>query len=55
MLSSTSRLVGLVIATAMFVFSAVVYFRSGDWVAVIFMLGSLGYGAFFLMTGGDDT
>ncbi len=54
MLSRTSRLVGLAIAAAMFLFSAVVYVRSGDWVAAVFAIGSLGYGAFFLVTGGSD-
>ena len=54
MLSRTSRLIGLVIAAAMFLFSAVLYVRSGDWVAAVFAVGSLGYGAFFLLTGSDD-
>ena len=55
MLSRTSRWIGLAIAAAMFLFSAAVYLRSGDWVAVVFALGSLAYGAFFLSTAGDDS
>ena len=55
MLSRTSMLVGLVIAAAMFLFSAVMYVRSGDWVAAVFAIGSLGYIAFFLMFSGSDS
>ena len=33
----------------MFAFSAYMYWRSGDWVAAVFAVGSLAYGAFFLL------
>ena len=55
MLSRTSRWFGLAISAAMFLFSAAVYIRIGDWVAVIFALGSLDYGAFFLSTSRSDS
>ncbi len=41
------RAVGLVTATAMLLFSAYIYLQTGDWVALVFIAGSLGYGAFF--------
>ncbi len=55
MLSRTSRVAGLAIAAAMFLFSAGMYVYSGDWVAAVFAVGSLAYGAFFLTTAGDDS
>ena len=54
MLSRTSRLVGLGIAAAMFLFSTVVYLNSGDWVAAVFAVGSVAYGIFFLTTTGEN-
>ena len=50
LVSTTGRVIGLAIASAMFLFSAYVYTSSGDWVAAVFALGSLGYGVFFLST-----
>ncbi|GAB3314141.1 hypothetical protein [Haliea atlantica] len=44
----TARKVGMVLATVMLVFSAWMYLQTGDWVALIFVAGSLGYGVFFL-------
>ena len=41
------RSIGLVIAIAMLVFSGYMYIRTGDWVALVFILGSLGYAVFF--------
>lgn len=38
----------MVLATFMLVFSAWMYLQTGDWVALIFIAGSLGYGVFFL-------
>ena len=55
MLSRTARLAGLVLAIAMFLFSAGMYVYSGDWVAAVFAVGSLAYGAFFLATAGSDS
>jgi hypothetical protein len=46
---------GLALAAAMFLFSAGMYVHSGDWVAAVFAVGSLAYGAFFLTTEGDDS
>ena len=51
-MSAAGRVIGLVVAVAMFVFSAWIYARTGDWVAVIFALGSVGYGVFFFSTSG---
>ena len=53
-MSSTGRLVGLVIAIAMLLFSGYIYLRTGDWVALVFIAGSLGYGVFFF-SGVKDT
>lgn len=41
------RIIALVLAAAMFVFSAWMYARTGDWVAVLFALGSAAYGFYF--------
>ena len=46
-MNSTARLVGLIFATAMLLFSGYMYLRTGDWVALVFIAGSLGYGVFF--------
>ncbi len=47
-MSAEARWVGLIIAAAMFVFSLWMYSRTGDWVAAVFAVGSVGYGLFFL-------
>jgi len=52
-MSSTARMVGLVVALAMLLFSAFIYLRTGDWVALVFILGSLGYIVLFLSTSKD--
>lgn len=49
-LSKTGRLIGLSLTAAMFAFSTYVFLNTGDWVAAVFALGSLGYGFFFLFT-----
>jgi hypothetical protein len=36
----------------MFLFSAWMYQRTGDWVAAVFAVGSLGYGLFFFNQSG---
>lgn len=46
-MSNLGRTVGLLLAIIMFVCSVVVYLNTGDWVAAVFALGSLGYGLFF--------
>ena len=54
-MSETGRFIGLVVAVAMLVFSAYIYLRTGDWVALVFIAGSLAYGLFFFagLRGGD--
>ena len=52
--SRAGRVVGLVATGAMFLFSAWMYQRTGDWVAAVFAVGSLGYGLFFYSQGGSD-
>jgi hypothetical protein len=47
-MSSVARLAGLVLAVAMFGFSAWMYMTTGDWVAAVFAVGSLLYCVFFL-------
>ena len=49
-MSPTARLIGLIAAIAMLLFSAWMYLQTGDWVALIFILGSLGYIVLFLTT-----
>ena len=47
-MSGAARLIGLAIAILMLLFSGYMYRLIGDWVALVFMLGSLGYIAFFV-------
>ncbi|MEM1113749.1 MAG: hypothetical protein AAGI11_17685 [Pseudomonadota bacterium] len=47
-MSSTGRLIGLVVSAIMFAFSAWMYLQTGDWVAAIFTVGAGAYGFFFL-------
>jgi hypothetical protein len=49
--SGPARIIALVIAAAMFAFSTWMYMRTGDWVALVFALGSVAYGVFFFSTG----
>ncbi len=55
-MSRTARLIGLLAAVAMLLFSAFVYTRTGDWVALVFLAGSLAYVVFFwsTRTGGNS-
>lgn len=46
-MSRVARIIALLVAAAMFVFSAWMYSRTGDWVAAVFALGSVAYGVFF--------
>jgi hypothetical protein len=43
------RTLGLLVALGMFIFSVVIYLKTGDWVAAMFALGSLAYFVFFLL------
>lgn len=47
-MSNTARYIGLVLALAMLVFSAYIYLTTADWVALVFIAGSLGYLVFFV-------
>ena len=51
-MSGSGRIVGLVVTGAMFLFSAWMYQRTGDWVAAVFAAGSLAYGVFFYSQAG---
>ena len=50
-MSGTPRLIGLILALAMLAFSAYMYCQTGDWVAAVFLLGSIGYVIVFFSTG----
>ena len=54
MMSQTGRVFGMVVTGAMFLFSAWMYQRTGDWVAAVFAAGSLAYAMFFFSQGGRD-
>jgi len=47
-LSATARTIGLIFAVLMLLFSGYMYRATDDWVALVFVLGSLGYIAFFV-------
>ena len=47
-MSASARLFGLIAALLMAVFSLFTYLQTGDWVAMVFCLGSVGYGLFFI-------
>jgi hypothetical protein len=51
---STGRIIALLLAIAMFVFSVWMYSRTGDWVAILFALGSVAYGFFFFTNTPDS-
>ena len=53
-MSKTSRLLALVAAIAMFCFSFWTYTRTGDWVAIVFALGSTAYGVFFFTSSSGE-
>ncbi|RLA49164.1 MAG: hypothetical protein DRQ98_14195 [Gammaproteobacteria bacterium] len=54
--SKAGRTIGLLLTCAMFAFSTHIFIQTGDWVAAVFAVGSLGYGLFFLSaaTGNDS-
>jgi hypothetical protein len=47
-MSESGRWLGLVLALAMLAFSSWIYLNSGDWVALVFAAGSLGYALVFV-------
>jgi hypothetical protein len=52
-MSPVARIIALAIAVAMFLFSSWMFSRTGDWVAVVFALGSVAYGVYFFSSGND--
>lgn len=46
-MSKFGRIIGLLAAFTMFLFSSYLYLTAGDWVAAVFAAGSLGYMVFF--------
>ena len=46
-MSNAGRIIALVLAVAMFIFSVWMYSRTGDWVAILFAIGSAAYTVFF--------
>jgi hypothetical protein len=46
-MNQQAKWLGLILALGMFVFSAWMYLQSGDWVAAVFALGSVGYALYF--------
>lgn len=48
-MSKTGRTIGLVLTCGMFAFSVHMFIQTGDWVAAVFAVGSLGYALFFLI------
>ena len=53
-MSTSARTLALIAATAMLVFSGWMYLRTGDWVPLVFIVGSLGYIAVFISSGSGD-
>ncbi|MCR9184830.1 MAG: hypothetical protein NXH81_05490 [Halieaceae bacterium] len=55
-MSPTARNTGIVLTLGMLVFSSWMYLQTGDWVALVFAVASLGYGVFFFSVtpGGRD-
>jgi hypothetical protein len=41
------HVIALLVAIAMFVFSVWMYSRTGDWVAIVFAIGSAAYATYF--------
>jgi hypothetical protein len=54
-MSDTGKWVGMILSSVMFAFSAYMYTLTGDWVAAVFALGSVGYGLFLLEMFGSAT
>ena len=54
-MSNTARILALVAAIAMFCFSLWTYSRTGDWVSIVFALGSAAYGVFFFTSSSGES
>ncbi len=50
-MSPQTKIIALGFALSMFVFSTYMYMQTGDWVAAVFALGSVGYALFFFSAG----
>lgn len=48
------RVFALIVAVAMFVFSIWMYSRTGDWVAIVFAIGSAAYATYFFTSARDS-
>jgi hypothetical protein len=46
----TIKLIALMVALAMFLFSSYMYIKTGDWVAAVFVVGSIGYALLFFLS-----
>ena len=51
---NVGRVIGLILAVTMFLFSVWMYSRTGDWVAVVFALGSAAYTVFFFTSASGE-
>lgn len=47
-MSNAGKTIGMILSAVMFAFSAFMYTQTGDWVAAVFALGSVGYALFFI-------
>jgi len=52
-MSRAGRFLALIVAIAMFCFSLWIYSRTGDWVAIVFALGSAAYATYFFTSARD--
>jgi hypothetical protein len=50
-MSNIARTFGLLVASLMAIVSAYYFVKTGDWVAGVFCLGSIGYAVFFMTRG----
>ena len=50
LMSKYARVFGLIAAVAMGAFSAYIFLQTGDWVAAVFFIGSVGYAVVFVST-----
>lgn len=48
-MSNSGRIIGLLAAMAMLLFSTYLFLKTGDWVAAVFAVGSVGYMVFFYL------
>jgi len=46
-MSNGARILGLIVAATMGAFSTYIFLQTGDWVAAVFIVGSMAYGILF--------